>query len=478
MPKIKPLNVPIGRKINYLQIFCYKCRTNITKGICKKTGKPIIKCPHGDRHVFKIYVPVAGTKNQRRTKVLSTRNLDEAIAETIKFKQEVKGETASEKINIEKQEKMNKANHNENRPYLLGHFISRYSGWLRNENLPEHRKKIRSEEYVNDVDRALILFANCQAKNGYDVTKMRMEDFNDEMVGHVYVEMKDRRFSNRTVNKYLTYYTAFINWVKEEFDVPVKNYFVNVERMTVNHNPQGITRKEYEELLKIITPESGIKYYQSGIKHRRDYYEPWLADSIRLGLETGARREELISMRWGDIKEEDGAKYIMSENFKVNHIKKLTTEAEKKYLYFPVTEDLENLLNELGYNKNKNSDSYILAPEIAGSRNRTMCDAMSRGFTHYYDSLKTEKKLTFKSLRKTYFTSLKIFMLGNENIIKITGHSSNQVLDKNYFIQKEIAKAMRNFRIFPMSEGRMVEIREIRIETENVNKNVKREVER
>ena len=75
-------------------------------------------------------------------------------------------------------------------------------------------------------------------------------------------------------------------------------------------------------------------------------------------------------------------------------------------------------------------DNYILAPEIENLRSRVMSDTLSRGFTHYYDQLNTGRKLTFKCLRKTYIANLEIFM-GTGNTKSITGHSDNQVIEKN-----------------------------------------------
>ena len=276
--------------------------------------------------------------------------------------------------------------------------------------------------------------------------------------------------ANRTFNKKIGYYTSFIEWYKEQYNYPVKNYFETVSRKIVNQNPEAISQKEYEALLLQISTDNGINTNKKVA--RKNLFHPWLKDGIRLALETGRRREEIINLKWNNINENDGIKYIKVEDYKVNHIQKRVTEQEKKYIYIPVTETLNELLNELEYEKFKGIDQYILAPEINIQRYRIMSDALSRGFTHFYDQLNTGRKLTFKSLRKAYITKLEIFM-GSGNIKAITGHSDDQVIERNYIDQKEMAKAAQNFTVFPRKNEKKPTLNEIR----EMAKNKGREME-
>jgi hypothetical protein len=109
-----------------------------------------------------------------------------------------------------------------------------------------------------------------------------------------------------------------------------------------------------------------------------------------------------------------------------------------------------------------NGDDYLLAPDINISRKRVMADALSRGFSHYYQQLNTGKKLTFKCLRKTYITRLEIY-IGRGNTKAVTGHSADKVnvIEQNYIDKKEVAKAADGFTVFH-EESREVELKEIR----------------
>jgi len=460
MENIKPLYIPENKRWKGLTVYCYRCKTNMTD-ICNKTGNPLKQCPHGGNHVFKVYIHVPGTKNQRRTKKLDTRDINEAIIQAIEFEKEVKngaypGQTGKgQKVETKRETTTN------TRPVIFMHALARYIGWLNNERVPAHRVKVRSEEHIKDVERSFKVLAESLKSNGYNFSLLSIEDINDELVGHIYSHIENMGLANRTFNKYFSFYTSFLKWYAEEYNYPIRNYFERVKRKMLNSNPEAITHQEYEKLLKQITPENGMKEYENGIKHKRNVYRTWLSDGIRLALETGRRREELINLKWNNIFETEGFKYIKVEDFKVNHIQKRNTNDEKKYIYIPVTKSLEKLLSDLSYENYQNSDTYILAPEIQISRNRVMSDILSRGFSHYYEQLNTGKKLTFKSLRKAYITNLEIYMRGG-NIKSITGHSDDQVIERNYIDKREMAKAARGFSVFSAIEERTEDLKEIR----------------
>jgi integrase len=456
----KPLVIPKSKKWPGVRVVCLECGT-LVYDVCKKTGKPLAQCPHGDRHRFKLIEYIPGEKSQRVTKNLETRDMDEAIGEAIKLRREVKsGVYQSSRKKDQKQEE-SKMDQIPNIPFLLKNAMPRYVGWLRNEEVPAHLVKTRTPEHVSDVDRALAFWTKCIAKNGYHEETTTVEDINNKMVGLVFQALENRGFAPRTFNKYMSYYTSFLTWYTEEFDILIKNYFEKVKRKNLNPRPEAITFKEYKALLARITPENGIKEYKDGVKPTRNLYRPWLANGIRLALETGRRREEIINLKWKDIEESNGYLYIKVEDFKVNRIQQRNTEEEKKYIYIPVTDSLSKLLDELGYHIYIGMENFILAPELKMSRGRVMSDVLSRGFTHFYGQLGTGRKLTFKCLRKTYITNLEIFM-GRGNTKLITGHSNDQVIERNYVDKKEVARAAHGFAVFSDEYERNQELQEIR----------------
>jgi integrase len=470
----KPLFIPESKKWKGLKIFCYRCKTNVSE-ICKTSGKPLSQCKHGDKHVYKVIVHVSGTKNGRRTKKLDTRDLNEAIKQAIEFEKEAKSSEYLEKKNAQKIEEKPKQVQQDNRPYLLIHALARYIGWMNGEGVPEHEIRERSPEHIKDVERGLKLWIECMKENNYNLNTLEVGDITNETVGKVFAFLKKKGYAARTFNKQVGFYISFMSWYSKEYDVPIRNYFERIHKKNLNPKPESITFKEFEALLDKVTPENGLKEYPNGVKPERNLYRPWLIAGFRLALETGRRREEITNMRWNDIKESEGTQYILIEDYKINRIQNRISDEEKKYNYIPVTHQLKKLLDELGYHIYKGMDAFILAPDIKISRGRVMSDILSRGFTHYYDQLNAGRKLTFKSLRKTYITHMELF-IGRGNTKIITGHTNDGVIANNYISQKEIAKAAHVFEIFPDEPERNQELQDIRttIKKEKEPKNLER----
>ena len=459
----KSLSYPSAKKWKGLKVFCYKCKTNVYE-ICKETDKPINRCPFGDKHAFKVYIHVAGTDNERKTKTLDTRDVNQAIKEAMAFEKDIKEGKYKVKTNKEKGNKEEK-----NKPQLLIHALARYVGFLNNEGVPEHRQKERTQHHIKDVQRAATNLIQCWTNNGHDIKTLTVEMINDKMVGEVFKYLEDKKIANRTFNKQLTYYTSFLKWYSEEYEIPVKNWFnqKNINRKPINHDPQSISFEEFEAVLNQVRLENGSKEIGQTAKQKINMFRPWLADGFRLALETGRRREEVVTLKFSEIATEKNGTplYIRIEDYKVNRIQKHNDEQSKSYIYIPVTDSLFSLLKKLGYEENKDTDKYILAPDIIENREQRMSIALSNGFTHYYKKSNGEKDLTFKCLRKTYITSLDIYLRQGINIKEISGHANNAVIDKHYLDKKELAKSLRGFKVFSNEPQRNEELEEIRNES-------------
>ncbi len=457
----KPLYIPDSKKWDGLTVYCYKCARNVSD-ICKETGRPIQRCPFGDRHVFKVYIYEANSKNKRKTKKLESRDLNEAIKEAITFQKEVKQGITNDS---NKSKGTKPQTHHIDEPVLLTEALSRYVAWLHNENVPQHRKRERSKEYLKDLETSFEMLVQILTNNKFDLTTFGLEDINDQTVGVVYQYfIEEKNYSARSLNKHFGYYTSFFGWYINEFNTPMRNWFERVERKRINPKPVAITAVEFEAIIQQVKPENGIKHYSHGVKRIRNLFRPWLVSAFKLCLYSGRRREEILNMKFSDIQEINGIQIIKVPDIKVNRIQNRRTNEEKKYNFVPVTAQLKNLLNELGYEENKDSDKFIIADEIKMDRTKIMTDTLSRGFTHFAKQV-TDRPLTLKSIRKAYLTELQLFTQGNPK--SISGHSNNDVLDKFYIDQTMIAKANQTFEIFPGEEKRKEEIEKVRNDSTN-----------
>lgn len=435
--KQKPLHIPQSKKLRCLTIYCRKCKTNVSE-VCKETGKPLKSCQFGEKHNFKIYAWVPGSKNERKTKSLQTRNINEAIKETIQFTDKVKNEAR----NLTNEGSMEKT-------FLLNDCVKRYLSWLRGDNVPAHERRERSPEYVAEVERAL----HCLKDS---IGNIWMEELNNEAVGKVYAYLlEEKQFANATFNKYVTMYVSFVGWAKEELGINVRNWFERIKRKETHYNPETIAKEEFEKLLQIINEKNGVKEYMEGKKRIRNYYRDWLPSAFSLALHTGFRREELINLRFKNIEE----KYIKVENYKVNNIQNRSDDG-KKWKYAPMTKELKELLITLGYEKHKDTERFLLANDIQAKRKRAMSDILSRGFSHFYSQLKTGKELHFGCLRKTHLSRLSAHLGNNAKVL--SGHTNDETLHTHYVDPKVIAEAAKNFEIFPEQLEREKELNGIR----------------
>ena len=309
----------------------------------------------------------------------------------------------------------------------------------------------------------------CLRINNHDPDELKMEDMTSHLVGEVCEYLENKGLSNRSYNKKIGFFSYLWNWHFKANNIISVNHFEKVKKKPLNPNPQAITYKEYVDLIKIITKENGIKQYEKGVKPKRNLYRSWLENSVKLGILGGFRREELLSLRNSDVVIEPDGGYIKCFDIKTNLKQNRFKDEEKKIKYIPLTSSLMEALLEMGYSKD--SDDFILAPEITENRKKVMCDDMSRGFSHYYDQLQTGRKLTFKSLRKKYITSLKIH-LGTNNVKDSSGHSNDSVIDNFYIDKAEFAKSIsRTFNVFSKEIQRNSELEHLRKETKSQSQN-------
>ncbi len=130
-------------------------------------------------------------------------------------------------------------------------------------------------------------------------------------------------------------------------------------------------------------------------------------------------------------------------NLKVNRIQTGKDEGVN-IRDIPVTKGLMNLLMEMGYNKKKGINEYILERENDIST-QYMMRFISQGFGHFI-KLATTRKIQFKDLRKTYIT--KAVMVLGDKAKTFTGHAGDEVLKNHYIANAYLVADLGNFSVF------------------------------
>lgn len=389
-----------------LKLFCKKCRVDNPK------------CNHFDRIIYRVRVHVPGTIKDIKSKMLSASNYEDAVAESIEFERELKSngfETIKPKVD-------------EGNDYSVSGAIIKYDYYLKGESEYAHLRKNVTKGHIDEMFRFCRFFAN-SLKRKYDIQRMRIVDVSQHDVADFYV-WAEVHYSAKTFNKCLAGVKGFFDFLIDVEEVEMKNPFrMYVRKYVPPSEIDTINRDEFDSILSAVDNYTPISVL-GGKGERKNMYRPYLKDGFKLFLLSGGRREEVVDLKWNNIFEsENKIKFFRIKNLKVTRIMK----KETVYKYIPITDDLFDFLNELGYEEKRNTDEYILFPERY-EKSKTMMDVLSKAFTHYRIGAGVEKNITLSNLRKTYISWVKVEM--GEKTGLISSHSTNGVLEKFYLDPK------------------------------------------
>ena len=99
-------------------------------------------------------------------------------------------------------------------------------------------------------------------------------------------ERKREGIANATINREVGLLSSAINYARREWDWEVPN---PAERMRLN---EGDGRKRFATVAEIVA------LVRAAERHKR---APYLADLIRVAVNTGCRRGELLGLRWSQV---------------------------------------------------------------------------------------------------------------------------------------------------------------------------------
>ena len=407
---------------------------NPHKGIklyCKKCRLDNPDCKHFDNIIYRVRIHIPGTKNNIKSKMLSASNYNEAVMESIQFENELKafnycGVTSKTE---------------EGNDYSVVGAILKYNQFLHGESNYAHLKKDLSKGHINEMIRFCKFFAK-SLKSTKKIENMRIVDVSQKDVSDFYI-WAESNYSPKTFNKCLNGVRGFFDFLIEVENVDIKNPFRKYTRKNiVKPDIESLTSQEFLAILSAVDTFDPInqlgvrKETKNGIGEKKNMYRPYLKNAFKLFLFTGCRREEVVDLKWSDIwVTENGSKFFMVDNLKVNRSLKQNNSAKK---HIPVNKDLEDLLNEMGWTEKKESQDYIIFPD-RNVQSITIMNDLSKAFTHYKKGAGIEKNISLKSLRKTYITWVNRVMEGETGLL--TSHSTGKVL-QDYYIDKKVLTAI------------------------------------
>ncbi|MCW3085084.1 MAG: hypothetical protein JWP12_2450 [Bacteroidetes bacterium] len=419
------LKLPKKNRIPGLYLFCNKCKKYYRNDIAVKC-----KC---DSMVYKYKVHIPGAGKKCKTKNLIATNFDDAFIECRAFKSEL---TTNSFQNIKIESEIQK-------PILFTDCVEDFMAFLRDEGVAHHNIAARTKKVLKHYERSLLYFGYALVENGIDTSILKFTDINEKMTGYVYhYLLRTKKFSNKSFNNTMAEMKKFMRFIITKYDLKYKNYFADIKKRRVNTGDQtSVTMEEFTKLLELVTPENSIVDRKD--KKGPSIYRNWYKTAFKLGLFTGGRREEVVKLKWNGIKLTTNGEFSHLEvnHFKINRANRRLMGDEAEIMKkIPMNEDLEHLLIELGYNEHRNTDTYILAPEEAASR-ETIMGLITIAFSHYYKKLNTGEQKQFKHLRKAYATAL--YVIQGDEANESTGHEGMHVLHDHYIDKNVVMEAKR-----------------------------------
>ncbi len=416
---MKKITLPKNH-ITGLKIYCNKC----------KRYNP--KCRHIEELIYRLVVHIPGSKNLTRCKSLISRHYEDAVVESIDI---IKG--------LKSNDYRVPQSANDSKEYTMIGAILKYNQYLSGEYELKHLIKKITEAHRKETIRFIKLFCSV-LKRQHNFDLMRVTDVSVNDVSLFYESM-EKQYSARTFNKCMIALKGFFKFLIEIEKIEMKNPFAVYNSKSVGSQKiETITKNEFDKILESI--ENSDAHMKLGGKGEvKVMYRKYLKDGFKLFLLTGARREEVVDLRWSDIYHSGETYFFMIKNKKVERNNNVNGEF---YKYIPINADLFDLLLELGYEEKKSSNDFILSPDRYEST-LTMMNTLSKSFTFYKNKAGIRKNVSLKNLRKTYLSWVNQVM-GSETRI-LSSHSTDKVLQEHYLdptILSAIQKGTLNIKVF------------------------------
>ena len=209
-------------------------------------------------------------------------------------------------------------------------------------------------------------------------------------------KITDKPISNSSVNRYLAYFSTFLTYCVDEYEIIKTNPMIGAKLKLTENEPRKRWLKELEERLTLL----------DSCRHAK--YELYLC--VLIALTTGARKSEIF-LNWGNVDFENKAIYFLD-----------TKNGTDRTIPIP-----DILYNELKTYKEQNKvrrlkNDYIFStPE--GKADFNLIDKLYPKVVNEWNF----EKITFHGLRHTYISIASLLGFNTSIVKKIVGHKFDSV---------------------------------------------------
>lgn len=402
------------KKFSGLHIVCKKCNklVEVSQQAYKDCQHPI------ERQKYKAIIKINGC---RKTRDLKATDFNDAVKELLEFKDELANPF---KIIITTPKV-------ETKPELILECVMMYSDWLENIDVPKHKQKERSADYVKSTVRYVLNFTDFLQSNKVDLKKFKIYDLNDDIIGKYYEHLELVSKSTSTFNHNSKALKSFNAFLIEKKNYSIPNFFKDVKLKYENPNPISVADNDFVKLLDAISNEDSIHIYSNG--KRRNMFRHYTKDAIELVAYTGMRIEETMFLKYSDIVIGiDGEiEHLIGTDLKFDRTHNWNNTKEPKKVLIPCTKELQNLLNRLGYKEHLGEDKFIIGGNEKILR-KTLAEQLSDSFTFFKNKANISNNFTLKHLRKTFLTKLHL----KTGFVESMGYQRSAKVTLNNYIDK------------------------------------------
>lgn len=442
------IELPNRSKVPCLHIWCMHCKTQVTA--CKhNNNSPLKSCAHITKLRYRIVCHIPGEMPRRRVvRILETKSFTEAMKQVALLKEQIAAgsvQAVPEKETMPvRQVPVPPTEKPERFIDVFGLYLSSLAG----EIGPQHLRVVRSKGHIADSKNSGKHFCLALKRAGINPMQFRLDQINDEIVGHFHEYIISKGYGNVTYNRFFSVLATFAKYGADEGYANVKPYFDKVSRKAVIPTPEIITAEQFEKTIAATTYENGWQIVGKE-KKRRNVFRSYSIPAFQFAVVTGRRLEELLTCTWNDVFTDEAGeiRYIQFTDHKVSRIMRVEKGAERK-VFTPANEEIISFLHSQGYGTHAGG-AYILASEITNNRIATMHKTILRSFAHFFKVAHPDQaeQLSFSALRKTYLTQLAMYM--GKDVTAVSGHSGTDVL-KHYISEKQLAlsEQLKDFSVF------------------------------
>lgn len=402
------------KKFTGLHIVCKKCNRNI-----EVTQNPYKDCIHPiERQKYKAVVKINGC---RKTKDLKALDYDDALKELLEFKDELSNPFTFTTTKLTTEAK----------PELILECVMMYSDWLENIDVPKHKQKERSAEYVKSTVRYVLNFTDFLKASKVDLKKFKIYDLSDNIIGKYYEHLELVSKSTSTFNHNSKALKSFNTFLIEKKGYLIPNFFKDVKLKYENPNPVSVQDSDFIKLLDAISNDDSIHIYSNG--KRRNMFRHYTKDAIELVAYTGMRIEETMILKYSDIViGKDGkVEHLIGTDLKFDRTHNWNNSKEPKKVLIPCTIELENLLVRLNFKEYLGEDKYLIGGDEKILR-KTLAEQLSDSFTFFRNKANISNNFTLKHLRKTFLTKLHL----KTGFVESMGYQRSAKVTLNNYIDK------------------------------------------